>query len=370
MSQQLNIFAQQPDDDEDDVFFRRPAEPARPRLAAVQAVLAAPTPAPAANRETRRAAKKEAKRAAKKEAKPVNRYPLPRRNPHRAAQHIAEAVADAWHRNHGGGRMDIPVGLVAALALLPWKGPDAPLLADRVLGLDARDLVGLLRECWAYWWIQRPDLVHRAGPIARWTEEDLSDHHLSCVKAVARAAITNGLLTLTGSSDPGELAECDLMSWTITGLRSHVDRKWLGEYHTPPEICELMARVQLGDPSEVGPDFSVLEPTAGTGGLVRATAQVMREHRLDPGDYRWHLVELDQISAAGAAVNMLLWGMGPRTTVWCGNSLAPVDTAKLAEQEKAEVFEHRERLKMVAAMIAAVSEAERLIAGVYGEKAA
>ncbi|MEU5385969.1 N-6 DNA methylase [Kitasatospora cineracea] len=358
MPQQLNIFAQQPDDDEDDDLFYRPAaEPARPRLAPV------PHPAPRAQPPAP---------APKSKPKPTaRRYPVPHgTNAHRAAQRIGEAVTDAWHRNHGGGRMDIPVGVVAALSLWPIKGPDAPLQADFILGLDAPDLVQLLRECWAHWWMRRPDLVNRAAPIARWTEEDLSDHHLTCIKAAARAAITSGLLTVTGSSDPGDLAECDLMSWVITGLRARADRNWLGEFHTPPEVCDLMARMQLGDCSQVGPDFSLLEPAAGTGGMVRSLAQALRERQIDPAQCRWHLVELDPIAAAGAAVNMMLWGMGPRTTVWCGNSLAPVDTARLALEEKAELFELRDRMEAGMAMAYAVGKAERLIAGLSMEQAA
>ncbi|MFC8449526.1 N-6 DNA methylase [Kitasatospora sp. NPDC057223] len=353
MPQQLNIFAQQPDDEDDDRFFRPPGEPARPRLTSVPDVTARTEPPTAAPKPTAR------------------RYPVPRgTHPHKVAQRIAEMVVDTWHRNHGGGRMDIPVGVVAALSLWPVKGPDAPLQADWILGLDAKDLVQLLRECWAYWWMRRPDLVNRAAPIARWAEEDLSDHHLDCVRAVARAAITNGLLTVTGSSDPGDLAECDLMSWVITGLRSRADRNWLGEFHTPPEICDLMARMQLGDCSDIGPGYSVLEPTAGTGGMVRSVAQAMRERQIDPAQCRWHLVELDPISAAGAAVNMMLWGMGPHTTVWCGSSLAPVDTAKLALEEKAELFELRDRVEASWATAYAIRRTEQLIAGVVAEKVA
>ncbi|MFD7639625.1 N-6 DNA methylase [Kitasatospora sp. NPDC059795] len=355
MPQQLNIFAQQPDED-DDVFFRRPAEPARPRLLAV--------PAPALGTVT-------AIPAPKPKSKPTaRRYPVPRgTDPHRAAQRIAEAAADAWHRNHGGGSMEVPVGVVAALSLWPLKGPDAPLQADFILGLDAPDLVQLLRECWAYWWMRRPDLVQRAAPIAQWMEEDLDRHRLACVKAVARAAITNGLLTVTGSSDPGDLAECDLMSWMITGLRSRGSRQWLGEFHTPPEVCEMMARVQL-DEGDIGPGFSMLEPTVGTGGMVRAMAQALRERDIDPAQCRWHLVELDPIAAAGAAVNMMLWGMGPRTTVWCGNTLAPVDTAKLAKEEKAELFELRDRMEAGMAVAYAVGRAQQLFAECGMEKAA
>ncbi|MCX4749280.1 N-6 DNA methylase [Kitasatospora sp. NBC_01287] len=351
---QLNLFAQQPDDDDD---FQMPAAQVRtrPRLTPVPAPQPTPsTPGPAPT------------------AKPaLRRYPVPcNLRPQQTAQRIAEAAVDAWHRHHGGGRMEIPVGVVAALSLWPRKGPDAPLQADFMLGLDAADLVQLMRECWAYWWMRRPHLVNRAAPIASWMEEDLSSHELTCVKAVAHAAITNSLLVVTGSMDPYDLAECDLMSWMVTGLRSRGSQKWLGEFHTPPEICELMARLELGDCSQVEPGFSFLEPAGGTGGMLRAAAQHLREHKIDPATCRWHLTEIDPIAAAGAAVNMMLWGMGQNATVWCGDSLAPVDTARLALEEKAGIFEHRDRVESAMAMAFAIGQAERLIAGVTAERAA
>ncbi|MEU3559618.1 N-6 DNA methylase [Kitasatospora sp. NPDC006786] len=301
----------------------------------------------------------------------VRTFPVPSgTRAHEAAQRIAEAAADAWHSHHGGSRMEIPVGVVAALALWPLKGPDAPKQADWMLGLDADDLVRLIRECWAYWWMRRPDLVHRAAPIATWTEETLSKHELACVKAVAHAAITHSLLTVTGSSDPYDLAECDLMSWMVTTLRSKGSREGLGEYHTPPEICELMAHMQLGDCSDVKPGYSFCDPAGGTGGMTRAAAQILREHRIDPATCRWHLNDIDPVAAAGAAVNMILWGLGPNTTVWRGDVLAEGDTERLALEEKAAIFKHRDALLGGATMIAAVGRAEALLTGAAMDQAA
>nr|BEK65648.1 hypothetical protein KPHV_28750 [Kitasatospora purpeofusca] len=349
---QLDLFAPVATADDDDGYFQPKAE--EPRPYATLPPVAPPAPP-----------------AQKPAAKPkLRRFPVPSgTNPHEAARRVAESVADAWHNRHGGSRMEIPVGVVAALSLWPLKGPDAPLQADWMLGLDAKDLVQRMRECWAYWWTKRPDLVHRAAPIASWLDEPLDTHMLGCVRAVADAAITNSLLTITGSMDPYDLAECDLMSWTITGLRSHGAREGLGEYHTPPEVCELMARMQLGDCSDVGPGFSLCDPAAGTGGLVRAVAQLMREHDIDPRTCRWHLCDLDPIAAAGAATNMLLWDLGPHTTVWRGDTLAQGDTERRALEEKAAIFEHRERLAAATALAHATGQAQRLLDQVFAVEA-
>ncbi|MDY0811404.1 N-6 DNA methylase [Kitasatospora purpeofusca] len=359
-TQQLNLFAPAVvEDDEDECDLFQPRDEPRPRP------VRTPPAAPVASSKLTPAPKPAPKRAAR-------RYAVPRgTSPHAAARRTAEAVVDAWHRNHGGSRMEIPVGVVAALSLWPLKGDDAHLQTDWILGLDTKDLLQLMRECWAYWWLRRPDLANRALPICTWMEEALSDHELSCVKAVAHAAITNSLLELTGSSmDPYDLAECDLMSWTITGLRSHGAREGLGEYHTPPEVCELMARMELGDCSQVGPGFSICDPAAGTGGMVRAAAQLMREHQVDPRTCRWHLADIDPIAAAGAATNMILWDLGPHTTVWCGDTLAQADTERRALEEKAAIFKHRDGVVRDMTMLAAIGGAERMVAGAVAAQAA
>ncbi|MFF8769023.1 N-6 DNA methylase [Kitasatospora sp. NPDC015120] len=358
-TQQLNLFAPAVVDDEDDeVDYFRPRDESRPR--AVRTAPVAPVVVNTPEPVTRPAPKRKARR-----------FPVPRgTSPHEAARRTAEAVAGAWHRNHGGSRMEIPVGVVAALSLWPIKGEDAHLQTDWMLDLDAKDLLQLMRECWAYWWLRRPDLANRARPIYSWMEESLNDHELSCVKAVAHAAITNSLLELTGSIDPYDLAECDLMSWTITGLRSHGAREGLGEYHTPPEVCELMARMELGDCSQVEPGFSICDPAAGTGGMVRAAAQLMREHQIDPRTCRWHLADIDPIAAAGAATNLILWDLGPHTTVWCGDTLREAITEQLALEEKAAIFKHRDGIVRDMTMMAAIGGAERMVAAAVSAQAA
>ncbi|KDN85693.1 hypothetical protein KCH_25210 [Kitasatospora cheerisanensis KCTC 2395] len=360
---QPDLFSLPADSDDDEYDYFQPKDTPAPRPA-LATVPTAPAKTPAAKPQPPAPAGNRTAGPAEPKAKaPISKYRIPfGTRSHQAAQWIAEAAVEAWDREHGGSRMEIPVGVVAALALWPLKGPGGPLCAEFFLQLDAKDLAQALRECWAYWWTIRPDLVHRAAPLASWLDESMSAHELRCIKAVARAAITQGLFDLTGTDDPYMLADFDLMSWMITGMRSSGSRKWLGEYHTPPEICELMARQVIGDCSEVKPGHSFCDPAAGTGGMVRAAVQMLRERGIDPATCRWHLCDIDPIAAAGAAVNVLLWKMGPNTTVWCGDTLAQADTERLALEEKARIFEHREDLRWKAATVAAVLQAEELLA--------
>ncbi|GDY49387.1 hypothetical protein SVIO_000100 [Streptomyces violaceusniger] len=57
-----------------------------------------------------------------------------------------------------------------------------------------------------------------------------------------------------------------------------------------------MARLTLED--EPRPEQWFDDPAAGTGGLLRATAQRLRETGRDPGDFGWALNDVDPIASA------------------------------------------------------------------------
>ncbi|GAA3371128.1 hypothetical protein GCM10020367_20540 [Streptomyces sannanensis] len=275
---------------------------------------------------------------------------------------FGEAIADAWYRAHGSSRMDIPVGIVAALALWPIKSDGAghaQALADFIASQPADALPAGFGEVVAANWLQRPDLIDTAAPIFRWTEENHDEPTLRAIKAVTDAALKHGVLQHTGDSDPYMRSETDLMSWTITKLRHHSSRSGLGEYHTPPEVCEMMARVLIeGDLDRM---HRFYEPAGGTGGMFRAAAQILREYQRDPHDFGWMLQELDAIAAAGAAVNTIIWDLGPGALVACGNTLSEGDMTSRALGHQRAIFEHRNRIVAAGATAAALAQAERLI---------
>ncbi|WND40641.1 N-6 DNA methylase (plasmid) [Streptomyces sp. BB1-1-1] len=246
---------------------------------------------------------------------------------------LGEAVAEAWH-SAGGSRLDIPAGVVAALALWPQKSPGAEAadtIAAYIAAQPPRVLVRGLADSANFYWGLRPDLWTAARPLFDWTREDLHDTHLAGVRAVARAALRHGVLQHTGDTDPAERSRTDLMSWVITSLRHHHSRRSLGEYHTPPDISDLMANVlaegSIGKRPRQRGEWA-LEPAAGTGGLFRSAAQDLRRDGEDPAERGWVMLELDPLAAAGAAVNTLVWELGPRAFVGCGDVLAQPDLAE------------------------------------------
>jgi len=100
----------------------------------------------------------------------------------------------------------------------------------------------------------------------------------------------------------------------------------LGQFFTPPEVSELIARVTLADmpakiadPSRTGP-IALLEPTCGVGGMILAATNVMRELQCDIArDIHWTGVELDYRAMCAAYLQCAAAGI-PATIYW-GNSL-------------------------------------------------
>ncbi|MGW7542111.1 N-6 DNA methylase [Streptomyces sp. NPDC054770] len=255
-------------------------------------------------------------------------------DPNRLAREVAENVIAAWFSHYGGNRMDVPLGTIAALSFFR-----EPLVSDWLLTLEPAQLPPLLREIWGSQWMARPDLIEVARPLHDWVEEEPDEYQLRAVQAVIHTAIYNGLFDLTASGDPYERSEADVLSPLLTGLRHKSDKKWRGEYHTPPGVTDLMAEILVGD-DDHGP--TIRDPVLGSGGMFRSVAQTLRNRGLNPHDYTWFGNDIDPLATACAAVNAIIWDLGPRTVIWCADSLATDDaglSTALAEREA--VIKHR-----------------------------
>jgi hypothetical protein len=269
-------------------------------------------------------------------------------DPHRQAGEVAENVIAAWFSHYGGTRIDVPLGTIAALSLLR-----EPLVSDWLLTLEPPQLPSLLREIWGVQWWARPDLIEVARPLHDWIEENPDEHQLRAVQAVIHTAIYNGLFDLTADDDPYERSEADVLSPLLTALRHKSDKKWRGEYHTPPSVTDLMAEILVLQDDH---GTTIREPALGSGSMFRSVAQTLRFRGLNPHAYTWLGNDIDPLATACAAVNAIVWDLGPRTVIWCADSLATRDASlsqALAEREavikhrnavvEQAVFEHKAR---------------------------
>ena len=101
---------------------------------------------------------------------------------------------------------------------------------------------------------------------------------------------------------------------------SEKGRQWNGEFHTPKTICDLMARLTLGDmdsfPTE-GP-ITLCEPACGAGAMILSLAEAC------PPEVRRRLrvtaIDVNRTACHMTFVNTTLWGIPTR--VIHGNALS------------------------------------------------
>ncbi|MFH8635550.1 N-6 DNA methylase [Streptomyces goshikiensis] len=297
-----------------------------------------------------------------------DRRPRPARSHdlHSKAFALGEAVTDAWHRAQGGSDIAVPIGVVAALALIRQRDAAGPSLQAQILGLDGVELIEMYRQIWAQHWAYRPDLIDRARVLHEWLNDTKAPdkNRVYAVQCVTRAALRGNILDLTGHPDPYERAHTDVLSHVMMLLRSNSARQGLGEYHTPPPVADTIAAVSLGaiwatkDP-EAGQHIH--DPAGGSGGLLRAAAQMLRQRGFDPADFQWSMVDVDPIAAACGAVNMIVWAMGMRVTVACDNALSNARAVEDAMAHARAVIAHRDEMLGKAKIIAALRRTQGLL---------
>jgi hypothetical protein len=93
------------------------------------------------------------------------------------------------------------------------------------------------------------------------------------------------MLTLALEDEPA-----DVLGRTFHDLELH--NKWAGQYFSPYPLCQMMAKMTLGDKAEIESKISergfvtAMEPAAGSGAMVIALAHEMRDMGIN---YQQHL---------------------------------------------------------------------------------
>jgi type I restriction-modification system DNA methylase subunit len=101
---------------------------------------------------------------------------------------------------------------------------------------------------------------------------------------------------------------------------SHKGQQWNGEFHTPKPICDLMARMTLGDVESLPKDrpITVCEPACGAGAMILSLGEAC------PPEVRRRLrvtaIDISRTACDMAFVNTTLWGIPTR--IIHGNSLS------------------------------------------------
>jgi hypothetical protein len=277
-------------------------------------------------------------------------------SPGQYAVKIADAAASAWWKAHGGSRDEIPLGVVAALALTTQADPAGPGPAKLILGADRDEIAALLRHIWALFAITRPELSIRVGPFAAWLDDPTSAQ-LDGARATAQSVVKAGHLTVTGNRELG--CEVDLLGYVYQELRNPKAKKAHGEIYTPVPVARVLAAQVLADAE---PGQSICDPCAGTGGLLRAAAQQLRAQGTDPHSMHWYAADIDPVVVAGLAVNAHLWDLGPHVVIGCANVIAEADwEIRACAEQHAAIEQHHARV-----LVARFLATERLLAATDG----
>lgn len=258
---------------------------------------------------------------------PSRRLPPPEHH----ARKIAAAAADAWQKAHGPGDIDVPVSVVAALALTRQDDPATPGPAARMLPLDPSRFRSVLSGIWSRFALLRPDLLPPIRPFFTWLDDDPYPERLDAARAVGRAVLHAGLMDLTG--DVQRRWQTDLLGAVMQELQPPL-RTDLGQYLTPADVSHLMGSIM-----QLREGTKVLEPTAGTGALVLGAARAMRAAGRNPARVEWIVNDIDRVVAACLAVNLHLWGLGQRVLVGCGDGLDDTWIPRARSQQQAAVAE-------------------------------
>ncbi|TQN32655.1 N-6 DNA methylase [Haloactinospora alba] len=269
---------------------------------------------------------------------------------------IAEAVDDTWHRVHGHGELEVPVSVVAVLAILAPHHQHRDEAAQEVVALEPDQFAALMRTQWAIYLNARPDLLNRAWPLMKpWHgDHPVRACELDAAKMVADTAVKQGQFHLTGDAELRR--EVDLLGKVVTLLRGRKAAESHGKFYTPASVTDTMARM-LGGPQE---GQSVHEPAAGTGGMLRAAAQAMRAHGRDPATVTWIAADVDELAIACLAVNVVLWDLGPRVLLGVGNVLTD-EWKSRAQAERRETIELARQVRRDKNLVQALQDAEALI---------
>jgi hypothetical protein len=277
---------------------------------------------------------------------------------------IAERAAEAWYGHHVSDDDQAAVGVVAALALFgktaAGEVPGGRSAAAEFVKADDEQIADVLAATWAGFWMRRPDLARLTMPLRWWLEDE--PRSASMVRAtamVARAVVRAGLLELASCC---RLHDTDVVGATYMAMKPTRARQARGEFYTPADVCSIMARMTLGD-SPLEPGMKIGEPSAGTGGMLRAAAGVIRSRGLDPADFWWVANDVSQVSVAGLAVNCDLWDLGPRTVLGVADTLGDPDWPAREWEKQQKAIAWRDDLLSTARMLAAFRRAEALLSG-------
>lgn len=236
------------------------------------------------------------------------------------------------------------MGTVATLALARLGAETDGDLEANVWPLAPDEFCTLARRVWVSTLGVRIDLVHLVHPLVSWLFEAVEPQLQARAKRAADAGLEAGLAGLIGSD---RRHDADVLGSLLGLLKSRTAKHVNAQIYTPGDLACALAAMTIDEPE---PGQSICDDAVGTGGLLRAAAQVVRARGVDPATMRWFGADIDELAIAATAVNSLIWGLGPRTVLFVGDVLAHPDWPEQALHHRAEVLRTADRIRAMMAV--------------------
>ena len=147
---------------------------------------------------------------------------------------IAVDVASAWHKHGGSSRIEVPMGVVATIAVAGLLVEDPGRAAAGMSAASPSGFVDLARRIWAVALTRRPDLALWLHPLLGWLFADLDDQASQRIKRTADGALNAGQLELTATD---RRFDCDLFGPVLGALRSRTATQVNAQMYTPGDIA-------------------------------------------------------------------------------------------------------------------------------------
>ncbi|MEU2514484.1 N-6 DNA methylase [Streptomyces syringium] len=256
-------------------------------------------------------------------------------DPQEHSRRVADLVTAFWP---SGAAIEVPLGTVATVVLLPLADSQAPTLARTIAELPPGGLIELMRATWAELWVRHPYLTECAGLLYRWLST-ACDETAQQVTELTHHLLRAGVME--HGADPGRYLKADLLGRLLQQLTARREKGRHGAFHTPDFVCDFMSEVL----SDLAEGESTGELAAGSGAMWRAAAAQLRRQGKDPATFPWVGVEIDPLAAAALAANSLLWRLGDDVLIACADGLSRDSGLGQAHEHRARATARRNALK-------------------------
>ncbi|UJW36737.1 SAM-dependent methyltransferase [Saccharothrix sp. AJ9571] len=160
------------------------------------------------------------------------------------------------------------------------------------------EFIEYARHTWRSIIRARPETTHLLYPLIAWLFDNAETAVHPHAHAVAQAALRSSQPDLTGTD---RRFDTDLLGDVLMTLRLKSALQARGQFYTPGDVAKLIARM-----SDLDGRSTILEPMMGTGGMLRAAAEVLRERGHNPRSVQWVGCDIDELAVACATVNSMI----------------------------------------------------------------